>query len=260
MENSHKITVFDAPVAVFDLETTGADVVKDRICSIAISFLKPDGSRIDKYMLVNPGFPIPEEATNVHGITNEMVADAPRFAQIAKSLFDQTNEMDLAGFNIKGFDIPLLAEEFARVDMVWPSKKSRVFDALGIFMNMERRRLQDAVKFYCGREITDAHNAAGDVASTIDVLTEQIERYGLDSPAKVELHGRGSWDGEELIMRDLYDPAGKLYVDEDGAVRYNFGKAKDTKVKDDPGFGQWMLKQEFIPLVTKRMLTAYLRS
>ena len=127
-------------------------------------------------------------------------------------------------------------------------------------MNMERRRLQDAVKFYCGREITDAHNAAGDVASTIDVLTEQIERYGLDSPAKVELHGRGSWDGEELIMRDLYDPAGKLYVDEDGAVRYNFGKAKDTKVKDDPGFGQWMLKQDFIPLVTKRMLTAYLRS
>jgi len=260
MDKTHNITVFENPVAFFDLETTGADVVKDRIVSIAISFIHPDGSRKDKYMLINPGIPIPAEASEVHGITDEMVKDSPRFAQIAGSLHKQILGVDLGGFNIKGFDIPLLAEEFARCGIDWPSKGIKVFDALGIFMNMERRRLQDAVKFYCGREITDAHNAAGDVASTIDVLTEQIERYGLDSPAKVELHGRGSWDGEELIMRDLYDPAGKLYVDEDGAVRYNFGKAKDTKVKDDPGFGQWMLKQDFIPLVTKRMLTAYLRS
>jgi DNA polymerase-3 subunit epsilon len=250
----------DRPAIFFDLETTGADIAKDRIVSIAVSKLTPDGSREDKYMLVNPGMPIPAEATAVHGITDEMVKDSPRFHQIAKSLHAHIDGLDLAGFNIKGFDIPLLAEEFSRVGLDFPRKGIRVFDALGIFMNMERRRLQDAVKFYCGREITDAHNAAGDVESTIDVMTAQVERYGFDTPEAIELHGRGQWDGEELVMRELYDPAGKLYLDDDGDVCYNFGKAKDTKVKVDPGFGNWMLKQEFIPRVTKSLLLAYFSS
>lgn len=255
-EKTHSLKL-DSTAICFDLETTGADVVKDRIVSIALSFLYPEGRRVDKYMLVNPGIPIPEGATEVHGISDEMVKDAPRFAQIAKSLFAQMDGIDLAGFNIKGFDIPLLAEEFARVDLHFPAKGIKVFDALGIFMNMERRRLSDAMKFYCGREITDAHNAAGDVESTIEVLTAQVERYALETPHDIELHGRGKWEGEELVMNDIYDPAGKLYVDDDGDVCYAFGKAKDTKVRMDPGFGGWMMRQDFIPLVTKRMLSGY---
>lgn len=254
--NTHSLKL-DRTLVCFDLETTGPDVVKDRIVSIALSFLEPDGTRLDKYTLVNPGMPIPPEATKVHGITDEMVADAPRFAQIAKSIHAQIAGKDLGGFNIKGFDIPLLAEEFARLDLALPLENIRVFDALGIFMNNERRRLQDAVKFYCGREITDAHNAAGDVESTIDVLGAQVAMYGLDTPEAIALHSRGKWEGEELVMQDLYDPAGKLYVDKDGDVCYAFGKAKDMKVKQESGFGGWMLKQDFIPLVTKRMLRTY---
>lgn len=254
--NTHALKL-DKTLVCFDLETTGADIAHDRIVSIALSFLEPLGTRLDKYTLVNPGMPIPPEATNVHGITDEMVADAPRFAQIAKSIHAQITGKDLGGFNIKGFDIALLAEEFARLDLVLPLEGIKVFDALGIFMNNERRRLQDAVKFYCGREITDAHNAAGDVESTIDVLCAQVAMYGLDTPEAIALHSRGKWEGEELVMQDLYDPAGKLYVDKDGDVCYNFGKAKDTKARVDPGFGGWMLKQDFIPLVTKRMLMAY---
>lgn len=257
MSDTHSLKL-DRPCAVFDLETTGADVAKDRIVSMAVSFLNPDGSRVDKYTLVNPGITIPQGAIDVHGVTNEMVADAPPFTKIAISLHKQLQGADLAGFNIKGFDIPLLAEEFARVGMDLDLKGVRVFDAMGIFCNMERRRLQDAVKFYLGREITDAHNAQGDVFSTIEVLQAQIGKYGLDTPDSLELTSRGSWEGEELVLKDLYDPAGKLYVDDEGDVCYNFGKAKDTKVRKDPGFGDWMSKQDFIPLVTKRMLRNYM--
>lgn len=257
---THEIKIFKDTVAVFDLETTGTEVDKARIVSIAISYLFPDGRREDKYSLINPGIPIPKEASDVHGITDEMVKDSPRFAQIAKSLLDKLNGVSLAGYNVLNYDIPLLAEEFARCGLDWNLQGVKVYDAMGIFKNMERRRLEDAVKFYCGREITGAHNAAGDVESTIDVLAAQIEKYGLDTPEAVELHGRGSWEKDELVMANIYDPAGKLYVDSDGDVCYNFGKAKDVKVKNDPGFGSWMLKQDFIPLVTKRMLNSYMRS
>lgn len=257
--SKHKFKL-DKTLAVFDLETTGPDPAKDRIVSIAVTFLLKEGIRIDKYALVDPGIPIPKDASDVHGITDEMVAGKPMFKAIASSLHEQMTGCDLAGFNIKGFDIALLAEEFNRVGLDWPQKSSRIFDAMGIFCNMERRRLQDAVKFYCGREIEDAHNAQADVLSTIDVLEAQIERYSLDTPEAIALHSRGKWEGEELVLVDYYDPAGKLYVDADGDVCYAFGKANGTKVKHDRGFGDWMLKQEFIPGVTKKMLSSYMRA
>lgn len=257
---THSIKILDRPCVFFDLETTGADIARDRIVSIALSFLSPDGTRVDKYTLVNPGIPIPPEATAVHGITDEMVAGKPSFAQLSKSLNAQMTGVDFSGFNIRNFDIPLLAEEFARAGIEWTIGDGRVFDAMRIFTNNERRRLQDAVKFYCGREITDAHNAAGDVESTIDVVAAMIDRYGFQSPADLHLNGSGEWDGDNLVVNEIYDPAGKLYVDPDGEVRYNFGKAKDVRVKDDPGFGSWMLKQDFIPRVTKRMLENYMRT
>ena len=259
MSDTHNIFL-GSTIVVFDLETTGTDLTNDRIVSMALSFLYPDGKRVDKYTLVNPGIPIPKAASEVHKITDEMVKDAPRFSQLAKALHAQMTHVDLAGFNITNFDIPFLAEEFARCQLEWPLNIGNVYDGCGIFKNMERKRLSDAMKFYCGKEIEDAHNAAADVDATIQVLGAQIERYGWKTRSEVELASCGSWEGEELVMNTNYDPAGKLYVDADGDVCYNFGKSKDCKVKAERGFGEWMLKQDFIPSVTKRMLSNYMRT
>lgn len=171
------------PLAFFDLETTGVSTADDRIVSIAVKKYLPDGSVEDKYMLINPERPIPEGATQVHGISDEMVKDAPSFKKIAKSLHAFLEGCDLAGFNIINFDIPLLAEEFLRAGLSFPIIGTRFLDACTIYRIKEVRTLSAGYKFYCGKEMTDAHNAQADVNATCEVLEKQMELYEMDIDA-----------------------------------------------------------------------------
>lgn len=234
------------PVCFFDLETTGTNTTTDRIVQIAAikCELGVDGGE-RKCVLVNPGIPIPKEASDVHGITDEMVKDAPKFSQFAKHLHAYFDGCDLGGFNIKRFDVPLLAEEFERCGLSWPAPGVKCFDAYHVFASKEERTLTNALQFYCGRKHDQAHDALADVLATIDVMTGQMDRYDDLKTA----------EGYAAFCNDpnAVDLAGKLVRDEQGEVVYAFGKDKGKRVKDQPGFAMWMLKQDF-STETKRIL------
>lgn len=230
------------PICHFDLETTGVDVANDRIVSIAVLKQMPDGSTESKYCLVNPQIPIPVEASNVHGIKNEDVKDKPTIKQISKSLYEFFEGCDLAGFNIVHFDIPLLSEEFSRCDLAFPDPEAKFFDSCIVYKMKERRTLSAGYKFYCGKELKDAHNAEADVNASCEIFSKQMEMYGmtLDDVAK-------------LSKPDArIDLAGKIMLDKDGDPIYTFGKSRGVKIKNDPSFAGWMLSQSFIPSDTKR--------
>jgi len=231
------------PVVFFDLETTGVDIAKDRIVSIYLKKIEPSGRIVESgCYYVNPQMPIPIEASNVHGITDEKVKDALTFDKIAKPIHDFIEGCDLAGFNIVYFDIPLLAEEFARCDMSFPSPEAKFYDSCTVFKMKERRTLGAGYKFYCGKELTDAHDARADVNATFEILPKQMEMYGmtLDDVAKMSKPDT------------RVDLAGKIMLDKDGDPIYTFGKSRGVKIKNDPTFGTWMLSQSFVTLDTKR--------
>lgn len=239
------------PIAFYDVETTGTDVTTARICQIAI--FKVDGKRIEKkQMLINPTVPIPAECTEVHGITDEMVKDARTFKQISKSLFEFMQGCDLGGHNIVGYDVPVLAEEFARASIKWPAPETFFVDTLLIMRKLQPNTLSGAVKFYLNKDHTDAHDAAADIQATIDVYEAQLTRYdelkGFDAKALHEF-----CEGDEKRV----DLAGKLVLNKEGKIVYAFGKDKGKCVKENPGFGQWMLGQSF-PTETKEILKALL--
>jgi len=165
------------PIAFFDLETTGTNVVKDRIVEISIYKVLPGGGTESMTKLINPGIPIPPEVTEIHGITNLDVANAPTFEQIANQLNDFLHNCDLAGYNSNKFDIPMLIEEFLRCGINFDIKKRRLVDVQNIFHKMEPRTLRAAYKFYCGKNLVDAHSAEADTKATYEVLLSQIERY-----------------------------------------------------------------------------------
>lgn len=231
------------PLVVFDLETTGVDIAKDRIVQIAMVKIMPDGTQDSRQTLVNPGIPIPAEASAVHNITDEAVRDFPRFSQIAKSIHAWLTGCDYAGYNIINFDIPMLNEEFLRCNLELP--QGAFIDSYNIFRKKEERTLSAAVKFYCNEELTNAHDAMADVLASFKVLTAQCDRYD-DLPT----------DAAELAaytqMSEVVDYAGWFTKDADGDYIYNRGKAKGTKVHKDPGFAQWMLRQNFLTLDTQR--------
>lgn len=227
------------PLVFFDLETTGTNVSTDRIVEISILTVFPDGTEDSRTRLINPGKPIPTEASAVHNITDDKVQDAPSFAALAKALFTLMSGCDFAGFNLIKFDIPLLAEEFSRVGIAWPVPGYKVVDVSNIFRKYEQRTLTAAYKFYCQKEHTDAHGAEADNKVTLEILLAQLQRYE-DLPASVaELHAICN-DGPETL-----DLAGKIGIDPDGDYIYNFGKDKGKKIKSFPGFGKWMLTQDF---------------
>lgn len=237
-------------IIFFDLETTGTDTVKDRICQIAAVKVNHDFSMFQavKKYLINPTINIPTEATEVHGITNEMVKDAPTFKQFAKGAEQYFNGCDLAGFNILQFDVPLLSEEFNRVGIKWPDPKTKVADAFHIFREKEKRDLAAAVKFYCGKDHTDAHDAGADVLATVDVLTSQIKKYEELAPDMQTLHSFCEGENKRI------DLAGKLVMNKDGEAIYNFGRHKGHLVKSQPGFAKWMLSADGMPSNTIQML------
>jgi len=235
------------PLVIFDLETTSKDTATARIVQATFSKMKPDFDVETKTRLINPGFPIPADTTAVHGITNEMVADQPTFKKLANGLHQFLADCDLCGHNIEKFDVPILAEEFARCGIEFPTADTRIVDTLRIFTMKEPRTLAAALKFYCGiDELENAHSSDADVAATIKVFAGQLERYS-DLPDNVfEL-------SEMLGQSERVDFAGVLAKNKNGEIIYNIGKAKGKPVLSDVGFGEWILKGNF-PMRTKSIL------
>lgn len=242
------------PVAFIDLETTGVSLSTDRIVEIAIIKLLPDNSRQVKRKLINPQMPIPASASEIHGITDEMVASAPTFKQVANEIKMYIDNCDLGGYNSNRFDIPILMEEFLRSGLVVDLSNRRMVDVQHIFYTMEPRTLSAAYKFFCNKEMINAHSAEADVEATIDVLMAQIDRYKnlgntIDSILGVI--------GEEKIV----DYARRFSYDDKGIEVFNFGKHKGRAVTDvlkaEPQYYDWMMRGDF-PLHTKQKLTEIL--
>ena len=242
------------PIAFFDLETTGVNLATDRIIEVAIIKILPDGSRQVKRKLINPGIPIPAETTAIHGITDEMVKDAPSFKQCGNELKQFIENCDMGGYNSNRFDIPILMEEFLRAGMEVDLSTRKMVDVQHIFYKMEPRTLTAAYKYYCDKELVDAHSAEADVNATIDVFMSQIERYPHLGNSLESILGI---IGEDKVV----DYARRFIFDEKGVEVFNFGKHKGRPVVDvlkaEPQYYDWMMRGDF-PLHTKQKLTEIL--
>ena len=239
------------PLCFFDLETTGTDVSKDRIIEIAIIKVNIDGSRESLEIRLNPGIPIPPESTLIHGITDEMVANEPKFKDKARNIYNFLKGCDLAGFNSDRFDIPLLVEELLRADLDFDFKNTKTIDVQNIFHKMESRTLSAALKFYCDKELTDAHTAIADANATLDVLLAQLDRYS-------ELEPNVDFLNHFSTRKKTADFAGFLIYNKDDEICFGFGKHKGKKVneilKEEPGYFGWILNADF-PRYTNKILT-----
>jgi len=242
----------DKPLCVFDLETTGLDVSKDRIVQIAILKIYPNGKKEELNLVINPEMNISESNAAIHGITNEMVKDAPTFKTAAKEISEFIGESDMAGYNSNKFDIPVLAEEFLRVEMDFDLSARRCVDVQNIFHKMEQRTLVAAFKFYCSKELENAHDAMADTTATWEVFEKQLERYDNLKP-NIDFLSEFSKAGK-LKNADF---AGRLAYNEKDEMVYNFGKHSGKTIKEisnsEPGYYGWMLEADF-PRYTKKIL------
>jgi len=240
------------PIVFFDLETTGVDVAKDRIVEISIMKLHPDGEKEIKTRRVNPEMPIPEESSKIHGIYDADVKDEPTFKALAKSLAQFIGNSDLAGYNSNKFDVPLLVEEFLRVGVDFDITNRKLVDVQNIFHKMEQRTLVAAYKFYCGKELQDAHSAEADNLATYEVLESQIERYD-------ELKNDIDFLAEFSSRSNNADLMGRIVFNEEGEEVFNFGKHRGKPVsqilEQEPSYYNWIMDGNF-PLYTKKVLTA----
>ncbi len=240
------------PLVFFDLETTGINITHDRI--VEISFLKvyPNGKEEIKSRRINPGIPIPPQATAIHGITDDDVKDCPTFKQVARSLADQLEGCDLAGFNSSRFDVPMLAEEFLRAGVDFDMSKRKFVDVQIIFHKKEQRTLEAAYAFYCNKQLENAHSAEADAFATYEVLKSQLDRYP-DLTNDIEILSK-----EYSSFNNNVDFAGRIIFNEEGVEVFNFGKHKGKPVlealKNEPGYYGWMMDGDF-PLNTKQALT-----
>ena len=267
------------PLVIFDLETTGLDLVKDRIIQISYIKVYPNGQEERGNELVNPEKPIPEEVAVLTGISNEDVKDKPTFKQLGQILAGKFTGCDFAGFNSNHFDIPLLAEEFLRAGIDFDFSKCRLIDAQTIFHRMERRNLAAAYRFYCGRKMEDdfeAHRADQDTEATYRVLMGELDMYAPganEDPEKVlennmdqlaefsKMNNNVDFAGR-IVWGEVKDRYGKPVLDKDGKPQmtevFNFGKHKGLPVADvlhiDPGYYSWILSGDFT-YNTKQVLT-----
>ncbi|HTL10528.1 MAG TPA: 3'-5' exonuclease [Chitinophagaceae bacterium] len=241
------------PLAFIDLETTGINLGSDRIVEIGMIKVLPDGNRSAKRKLLNPEIPIPVASSDIHGITNEMVKDAPTFKQAAGDIRQFLDNCDLSGYNSNRFDIPMLMEEFLRADVEFDMKGRKLVDVQKVFHMMEQRTLTAAYKFYCQKDLDGAHSAEVDARATMEILEAQVARYPqigntVDSIIK--------FTGEEVIV----DFARRFIMDK-GVEVFNFGKHKGRPVtevlKAEPQYYDWMMRGDF-PLHTKQKLTEIL--
>lgn len=242
----------ERPLAIFDLETTGTNITSDRIVEIAIIKVQPDGTEENYCKRVNPEMPIPIVVSEIHGIYDKDIQDAPTFKELANEIVEFIGDADLAGYNSNKFDIPVLAEELMRAGSDFDISKRRFVDVQNIFHKMEQRTLAAAYLFYCNKSIENAHNALYDAKATWDVLKAQIERYPEiknDVTYLSEFSKAGNYN--------LLDFAGRLAIDDKGEAIYNFGKHKGRTIKQvaqiEPGYYGWMLDADF-PLYTKQCL------
>lgn len=240
------------PLCFFDLETTGIDIVHDRIVEIAMLKLMPNGNQEMKVLRVNPEMPIPPEATQIHGISDDDVRNEPPFRALAKTVMAFMEGCDLAGFNSNRFDLPLLAEELMRAGHELDLKQRKLIDVLTIFHRMEPRTLTAAYRFYCQKELDNAHSAAADTQATFEVLEAQLDRYPElpnDMASLDKLCGSG---------RTL-DLMGRIVLNEAGVPIFNFGKHKGKPVADvlrqEPSYYSWMMNGDF-SLYTKKVITS----
>ncbi len=255
----------EKPLLFFDLETTGLNIGKDRIVEISMLKVLPDGKELLKTFLLNPEIPIPEEAMEIHGISNEDVEGAPKFAKIAEQLLDFIGDSDIAGYNSSKFDLPLLVEEFLRVGIRFEVRNRSFIDVQTIFHKMEPRTLTAAYKLYCGKELIDAHSAEADTIATYEVLKAQIERY-QDTPyednksGKIDFPIKNNVKALSAFSRETrnVDFAGHIIFNDKDEEVFNFGKHKGVSVEKvfgfEPQYYDWMMKAEF-PLYTKEVIT-----
>lgn len=247
----------DRPVMFFDLETTGTDALHDRIVEISMIKVMPDGTDIQRTVRVNPGMPIPAEATAVHHITDADVADKPLFSQLAEGLAQSFHGCDLAGFNSNRFDIPLLAEEFARAGIDFDFNECRFIDVQTIFHKKEQRTLSAAYKFYCGKNLDDAHSANADTRATYEVLMAQLDRYD-DLPNDMEKLSEYSSQNKNV------DLMGRLVYDDRHREVINFGKYKGQLAVDvlrrDPSYFSWIQQGDFASSTKRAFMAIKLRA
>lgn len=244
------------PIVFFDLETTGVDTAKDRIVEVSMIKIMPDGEEIVRTRRINPQMHIPEQATAIHGITDEDVKDAPTFAQVAKSMAQFIDGCDFGGFNSNRFDLPMLVEEFLRAGVDVDFRRRRFVDVQNIFHKMEQRTLVAAYKFYCDKNLEEAHSAEADTRATYEVLMAQLDRYPElqnDVAALADFSERGQ----------TADFAGRIGYNDKQEEIFNFGKYKGRCVEDvfreEPSYYAWMMNGDF-PLYTKKVITEiYLR-
>ena len=239
------------PICFFDLETTGTNVAKDRIVEISILKVFPNGNKESKTWLVNPEMTIPDEVVAIHGISNEKVANEPTFKELSREIFKIIKDCDLAGFNSDRFDIPLLAEEMLRSDIDFELKNMLSVDVQTIFHKMEKRTLGAAYKFYCDKDLNNAHSAEADTMATYEVLLSQLDIYP-------ELENNIKKLSDFSRRKQSVDFAGFIVLDENGEEIFSFGKHKGKKVLEvldqEPGYFGWILNADF-PLYTKKVLT-----
>lgn len=267
------------PLIVFDLETTGLDLVKDRIIQISYIKVYPDGKEERSNQFVNPERSIPKEVVDITGITDADVANAPTFKMLATDLANKFQGCDFAGFNSNHFDVPMLAEEFLRAGIDFDFSKCNLIDVQTIFHKMERRNLAAAYKFYCGRKMEDdfvAHKADQDTEATYRVLQGELDMYAPGKQEEPErqlnndmnelaefskLNNNVDFAGR-IIWKEMKDANGNVLTDSDGNPRmqevFNFGKYKGWSVAEvlnrDPGYFSWMLSSDFT-YNTKQVLT-----
>lgn len=239
------------PLVIFDLETTGVNIAKDRIVELSFVKVYPNGKEEVKTYRINPGIPIPPETTAIHGITDEDVKDCPSFKEIARTVAAQIKGCDLAGYNSNRFDIPLLAEEFLRAEVDIDFHKRKFVDVQTIFHKMEQRTLAAAYKFYCDKELVNAHSAEADTLATYEVLKAQLDRYP-------ELQNDINFLSQFSSHGNNVDFAGRIVYNEKGEEMINFGKYKGRLVTEvlaqDPGYYSWIMAGDFT-LNTKKVLT-----
>lgn len=241
--------ILKRPLIIFDLETTGLDVTTARIVEIACVKIDVDGTQTDKYALINPTIPISKEASDVHKITDEMVKDKPKFIEISKSLFSFFYGCDIGGFNSDFYDIPILAEEFSRCNIAFGEWEMNTIDVYKIETLLRPNKLSDVYKRWTGKNLDDSHSAIADVNATVEILFHQYENKEEITPEEIEQFYR---------QKKRYDLSNKMYIDNDGIVRWNFGKHINQPIDVDRSYVNWILNQNSFTQETKNKILKYL--
>lgn len=253
----------ERPLVFFDLETTGVNVGKDKIIEICMIKVMPDGKQEEKTLRINPGVKLSQEVIDITGITDSDLADKPSFKEVAQEIKEFIGDADLAGYNSNKFDVPLLVEEFLRIGVDFSLLGRNMIDIQNIFHKMESRTLSAAYKFYCNKNLIDAHSAKGDTQATLEVLKAQLEKY--KDTEYTEKNGKTyhpiTNNVKQLAqfskMNNWVDLAGHIYLNDACVECFNFGKHKDKPVAEvfasEPSYYDWMMKADF-PLTTKQVI------